>query len=236
MSQEFNYPEADNSAGPVRAGGLSDDQISQILSSLPRERASVDFTDQVVARVARSNAEPARTVSAGRLSSLATLMFGPRPGFGMLLASSAAMALVAGLGWSQFFGAASQNAESATTVAQSEATPASSRAAAATSGSPSNSAVAVRGTRVGTNSGGTGFDRSAMPNGYPGDGRSVPNPEGDRLRADYQRLQRQLMLLRQLQDTQSPVIEIGSNGDVHYVIDLSDYMKGEGAQVEPPQF
>ena len=41
MSQEFNRPEVDSSsAGPVIGRGLSDEQISQILSSLPRESAS----------------------------------------------------------------------------------------------------------------------------------------------------------------------------------------------------
>ena len=101
----------------------------------------------------------------------------------------------------------------------------------------------VRGTRVGTAGGGGDFDRSVMPNGYANERYPAAGAD-DQLRADYLRLQRQLMLLRQLQDTQSPMVEIGSNGSVHYVIDLSDVMSGatsgevrsENGDAEPPRF
>ena len=225
MSPEANPPEV-NDHGRAMVRGLSDEQINQILSSLPRETASVDFTDRVIARIAGPQPDAQGSATPSRFSSLTTLMFGPRPGFGMLLAASAVMALVAGLAWSQFFGAASQNAPSATVVASSDDS----------QGDSALSPAVVRGTRVGTAAAGSSFDPPTLPNGSSAVGFSGPITESEKMQADYQRLQRQLMLLRQMQDSQSPVLEIGSNGDVRYVIDLSDYVTSEAPESEPPQF
>ena len=237
MNQEANLPDVDN--GSARPGrGLSDEQISEILSSLPRETASANFTEGVMARVAQPQAAPVRAESSfsSRISGLTTLMFGPRPGFGMLLASSAAVAMVAGLAWSQFFGAASQNGRSGDAVASVEAEAGSAEALSSSPGT-------VRGTRVGTAGGATGFDRPVMPNGYLSEPYPAAGVDAE-LQADYLRLQRQLMLLRQLQNSQSPMVEIGTNGSVHYVIDLSDVMSGgasgdisnQNGDAEPPRF